>query len=161
MIQEHNSDKVVALTVKAARMTEDVLKKAIRQFLAQQKSKSPKVYKGKQSVKHLVRGSGNNQLTNIEITDQNIKAFNKTAHKYGVDYALKKDSSAEPPKYLVFFKAKDNDVMTAAFKHFLDGELKKNEKPSIKKRLRSLREQVAAKQQERTREKTKSREAEL
>ena len=121
MIQEHNSDKVVALTVRAMRMTEDVLRSAVRQFLYQQQSQSPVVRRGRQSVRHLVQGSGNNQLTNIEITDQNIKSFNRTARKFGIDYALKKDLSVSPPKYLIFFKAKDSEVMTAAFKHFLAG----------------------------------------
>lgn len=29
-------------------------------------------------------------VSNIEITDQNIKAFSATAKKYGIDFALKK-----------------------------------------------------------------------
>jgi len=36
------------------------------------------------------------------------------ARKYSIDYSLKKDKSVDPPKYLVFFRAKDVDVMTAA-----------------------------------------------
>ena len=48
--------------------------------------KNPKIYKGKQSVKHLVRqGAG---VSNIEITDGNIKSFERVARKYGVDFAL-------------------------------------------------------------------------
>lgn len=49
----------------------------------------------------------------------------------------------------------------AAFKDFLGSELKKNKKPSIKARLKTLGEQVKQKAQERTREKSKTREAEL
>lgn len=168
MIQEHNSDKVVALSVRATKVTEEVLKNTIRQFLAYQKNKKQikkndrlaNTYKGKQSVKQLIKGSGNNQLTNIEITEQNIKSFNKVASKYGIDYALKKDKTVDPPKYLVFFKAKDYDVMTAAFKHFLNEEVNKSKKPSIRKRLKRLRERVNTKQYERTRKKVKTREAE-
>ena len=78
--------------------------------------KNPKIYKGKQSVKHLVRqGAG---VSNIEITDGNIKSFERTANKYGLDFALKKDISVEPPSYLVFFKGRDVDVMTAASRSF-------------------------------------------
>ena len=40
--------------------------------------------------------------SNIEITNDNIKAFESTAKKYGIDFALKKDSSEQPPRYLVF-----------------------------------------------------------
>ena len=33
------------------------------------------------------------------------RSFERTASKYGLDFALKKDVSVEPPSYLVFFKA--------------------------------------------------------
>lgn len=64
-------------------------------------------------------------LTNIEITNRNIKSFERVANKYKIDFALKKDKSVDPPRYLVFFKAKDMDVMTAAFKEFSAKELTK------------------------------------
>ena len=52
------------------------------------------------------------ELKNIPITKDNIKSFDRIARKYGVDYSLKKDvASKETPKYLVFFKAKDVDVI--------------------------------------------------
>ena len=98
---------------------------------------------------------------NIEITDRNIKSFNSTARKYGIDYLLKKDTSVAPPMYQIFFKARDTEVMTAAFKDFLKKSMEKEKKPSIKAHLKTLGEQVKAKSQERTREKSKVREAEL
>ena len=158
-MQEQNSEKTVALAVKTGKMSAKVLKDCMKAFLASQKNKSPKVYKGKQSVKQLTASGA--QLTNIEVTDQNIKAFDKTARKYGIDYALKKDIAQEPPKYFVFFKAKDMDVLTMAFKEFSANQMKKEEKPSIKEQLKTLGEQVKAKVQERTRQKSKSKEAEL
>ena len=158
-MQEQNSEKTVALAVKTGKMSTKVLKDCMKAFLASQKNKSPKVYKGKQSVKQLTASGA--QLTNIEVTDQNIKAFDKTARKYGIDYALKKDITQEPPKYFVFFKAKDMDVLTMAFKEFSANQMKKEEKPSIKAQLKTLGEQVKAKVQERTRQKSKSKEAEL
>ena len=158
-MQEQNSEKTVALAVKTGKMSEKVLKDCMKAFLASQKNKSPKVYKGKRSVKQLTLSGA--QLTNIEVTDQNIKAFDKTARKYGIDYALKKDIAQEPPKYFVFFKAKDMDVLTMAFKEFSANQMKKEEKPSIRAQLKTLGEQVKAKVQERTRQKSKSKEAEL
>ena len=154
-MQEQNSEKVVSLSVRATKVTANVLKSAVRAYLSAQKNKS----KGKQSVKHIIQKG--EKLTNIEVTDQNIKSFNKTARKYGIDYSLKKDGSEKPPRYFIFFKAKDAEVMNAAFKDFLGKELKKKEKPSIKARLKTLGEQVKQKAQERTREKNKTREAEL
>ncbi len=69
---------------------------------------------GKQTIKQL--NAQGVQLSNIKITDENIKSFDRVARKYGIDYSLKKEVGADPPKYLVFFKAKDVDVMTAAFR---------------------------------------------
>lgn len=84
---------------------------------------------GKQSVKQLV---GQNQgVSNIEITDKNIKDFERIARKYGVDFALKKDKTGEIPKYLVFFKARDGDALTAAFKEYTAKTDRKKEKPSV------------------------------
>lgn len=159
-MQEQNSEKVVSLTVRATKMTANLLKSAISEYLKHQKNKQPKVYKGKQSVKHLVQNS-KDKLVNIEITDKNIKVFNKTARKYGIDYSLKKDKSADPPMYMIFFKAKDADVMTAAFGDFMKKSMEKEKKPSIKARLKTLGQQVQVKAQERKREKSKVQEAEL
>ena len=74
--------------------------------MKRQRSKplSPKTYRGKQSIKHLVEQ--NAAISNIEVTDGNIKSFERTANKYGIDYALKKDTSEQPPRYLVFFKGR-------------------------------------------------------
>lgn len=59
---------------------------------------------------------GQNQgVSNIEINDPSIRDFERIARKYGVDYAVKKDRSTSPPKYLIFFKARDADALTAAF----------------------------------------------
>ena len=43
----------------------------------------------------------------------NIKDFDRVARKYGIDYAVKKDTTEEIPKYLVFFKARDGDALNA------------------------------------------------
>lgn len=96
------------------------------------------------------------QLTNIEITDKNIKSFDKIARKYGIDYSLRKDKSVEPPKYMVFFKAKDVDVMTKAFQEYSGVALKKSKKVSIIKKLALAKEKVA-KQRERQKSKEKDR----
>ncbi len=160
-MQEQNAEKVVSLSVRASKMTANVLKNAFKTFLKNQnqKAKNPKVYKGKQSVKHLVKSG--EKLTNIEVTDQNISSFNRVARKYGIDYSLKKDASESPPRYFLFFKAKDAEVMNAAFKAFVGKEMNKQKKPSIVKRLRTIARDIADKNKERTREKHKNREAEL
>lgn len=93
-MQEEVTGKSVALIVDGARMTEQVLEKAINAYLDARKTKQPKIYHGKQSLKHLARQNAG--LANIEITEKNIKAFTQVAKKYHVDFALKKDTTAEP-----------------------------------------------------------------
>lgn len=80
--------------------------------------------RGKQSIKSLQQSGA--QLTNIVVTDNNIKSFDRVARKYGIDYSLKKAEKEGKTEYLVFFKAKDVDVMTAAFKEYTGVSLKRS-----------------------------------
>ena len=96
------------------------------------------------------------ELSNIEITDKNIKSFEKYARKYEVDYCLKKDCSMEPPRYYVFFGAKDESSMTAAFKDYTGWQLKKSKKMSVRKKL-SLAKERQAKHREREKNRQKER----
>lgn len=143
-MQEEVENKSIALSIKTAKLTANVLKAALLKALAEmeKKQKNPKVYKGKQSVKRLVRqGAG---VSNIEVTGGNIKSFEKVARKYGIDFALKKDASTNPPRYLVFFKSRDADALTAAFQEY-SGKVvksKNREKPSVRKQLVKLQDVV-------------------
>ena len=105
-MQDEVNTKVIALVIKGGRISAEVLEKALKKFVeeiekAQKQASRPKTYRGKQSIKHLVEQ--NAAISNIEVTDGNIKSFEHTARKYGIDYALKKDTSEQPPRYLVFF----------------------------------------------------------
>ncbi len=155
-MQEEVNEKTIALCIKGGKITADILKAALRKYLqemeksqtkAQQKTQVRKQQKtevvkhGKQSIKSMLdRGC---ELSNIEITDNNIRSFERVARKYGIDYSLKRDKSVDPPKYLVFFRAKDVDVMTAAFKEYSGVTLQKSKKVSIRKRLQKAIEKAA------------------
>ena len=115
-----------------------------------------KSYRGKQTMDKLMRQ--NVQLSNIEITDGNIKSFERVAKKYSIDFSLKKDVTADPPRYYVFFKARDADVMTAAFKEYTGKSLNKDKKPSVRKKLQQAITKSLAKHREL--EKTKGKEKE-
>ena len=65
------------------------------------------------------------------------------ARKYGIDYAIRKDKSVDPPKYLVFFKAKDADAMTAAFKEYSAKIMNRSRRPSVLKQLRAIAARIA------------------
>ena len=158
-MQEEVTQKTIALYVKvgkgAARLTEQALQKAIQKFL-EQKSKPAH---GKQTMRQLMKQNAG--VSNIEITKDNIKAFESTAKKYGIDFALKKDNTETPPRYLVFFKGRDADALTAAFKEFSAKKLTQEQKPSIRKLIVSLKEKAAALNAQREKVKKKDREVSL
>ena len=118
-----------------------------------QQSRNPKIHHGKQSVKQLVKqGAG---VKNIEITDKNIKSFERVAKKYGVDFALKKDPAEG--KYYVFFKARDQDVLNAAFAEYTAKTIhrKAPEKLSVRRQLSHFREVVKNMVQDRAKNRDK------
>ena len=59
-----------------------------------------------------------------------------------IKYSLKKDKTVSPPAYYVFFRAKDIDAMTAAFKEYSNDVAKKQARPSIRKKLAKAMEAV-------------------
>ena len=154
-MQEEVTGKAVALIIDGAKMSEQVLEKALQKFLEAQKNKSPKIHRGKQTLKQLA--GQNAGLANIEISDKNIKAFTHVAKKYHVDFALKKDTTAEQPRYLVFFKSRDADAITAAFQEFASRKMGRDEKPSIRERLAQAREQAVQKVEHRALDREKAR----
>ena len=146
-MQDQVNEKVVAVSIKTTKLTASVLQAAIKQVLAKMKAQRGKQPRGKQTLKQLMKQ--NTGISNIEITDSNIKDFTATAKKYGIDFALKKDATETPPRYLVFFKGRDADVLTAAFKEFSAKKLTKEKKPSIKKLLATMKEKAAARNAQR------------
>lgn len=155
-MQEEITGRTVTLIVNGSKMTEQVFEKAVKKFLEEiQKSKQPKIYRGRQTLKQLA--GQNAGLSNIEISDKNIRAFTSVAKKYHVDFALKKDTAAEQPRYLVFFKSRDADAITAAFQEFASRRMGREEQSSIRERLAQAKEQAEKKPEHRTidREKVK------
>ena len=140
-MQEEVDSRTVALVISSAKLTGRVFKAAISQFLTHCKNKKTVIPHGKQSVKQLI---GQNQgVTSIESNDPDIKAFDKVARKYGVDYAVKKvkDENGKH-KYVIFFKGRDNDAITSAFKEYTAKSMEKAKKPSILKKLHEVGEKV-------------------
>ena len=147
---EEVENRTLTLIVSGTKFTGRLFKAAISKYMAHRREKklekqrsrdSPVTPKGKQTVKQLI---GQNQgVSNIEINDPSIRDFERIARKYGVDYAVKKDRSASPPKYLIFFKARDADALTAAFTEYTGKKVKKAEKterPSVLAKLAQFKE---------------------
>ena len=165
-MQDEVNEKTIALYIKTGKLTAQTLQKAMKAILskmktllAQMKKQKDKTPQGKQTLKQLMKQNAG--VSNIEITEGNIKAFESTAKKYGIDFALKKDATESPPRYLVFFKGRDADVLTAAFKEFSAKKLTQEKKPSIRKLLSTLKEAAQGRNAERAKVKNKDREVSL
>ena len=144
VVKRNRTSKTVTFCIRTTKVTADLLKKVLAAYLRHQKQKSvekkakknqPK--QGKVTVKELAKQNAG--MVNIEITNKNIKSFERYARKYGINYALKKDKSKDPPMYLVFFKGRDQDALNAAFREFSQKQIQKANKPSIHKRLATYR----------------------
>ena len=106
---ERGTKKTIDISVKAEKITSDVLKSAMQEFLNGRTEK-----KGRMSFSQLENKSGG-KLDSIEVSDKNIGDFLSTARKYHIDFALKKDKSTNPPTYHVFFSAGKTDDFKKAF----------------------------------------------
>ena len=137
-MQEEVEQRTLTLAINGTKFTGRMLKAAVAKFMIYRRNrKKVNVHpKGKQSVKQLTQqGQGVNTM---EIDDTNLRQFERIARKYGVDYAVRRDKDAEPPRFLVFFKARDADAISAAFKDFLSAKERKSERPSLLQKLREL-----------------------
>jgi len=156
-LHEEVNEKSVAFTVKAGKITASLLAKAMQKYLNHSKSgktKGVKYKPGEISMKKLAVESGGH-LSNIEISDKNIKAFDPIARKYGIRYSLKKAGNG---RYCAFFKGQSVDAMTAAFKEFTQKQSRKASRPSMRSELRKLIEQVKSMTVSKTKNKDRGQE---
>ena len=122
-MQEEVENRTVNLAISTTKLTARSIVRLGLKGIAYIKRKSQEAAMknekptGKQTIQELI---GQNQgVTNIDISKTDLKGFEKYARKYGVDYAITKDKSVLPPKYLVFFKARDASINTSYWQqHF-------------------------------------------
>lgn len=141
-MQEEIENRTVNLVISTTKLTARGIIRLAAKGLAYIKRKSREAAlknekpDGRQTIQQLI---GQNQgVTNIDISQTDLKGFEKYARQYGVDYAITKDKSVFPPKYLVFFKARDADAMTAAFNAYSAEVLAKSKRPSTLSKLHKL-----------------------
>ena len=141
-MQEEIENRTVNLAISTTKLTARGIIRLAAKGLAYIKRKAREAAlknekpDGRQTIQQLI---GQNQgVTNIDISQTDLKGFEKYARKYGVDYAITKDKSVFPPKYLVFFKARDADAMTAAFNAYSAEFLAKSKRPSTLSKLHKL-----------------------
>lgn len=151
MLNEEISDKTVNLAISTTKLTGRAIARGLSQYLQNRKQKkmakavNPAEDKklGKQTVKELI---GQNQgVSSLPIGETGIRDFEKIAKKYGVDFAVVKDKSEEPPKYIVFFKARDTDAISQVLSEYTAKQMEKQSKnrPSLLKTLKKFKEMVA------------------
>ena len=148
-MQEEVENRTVNLAISTTKLTGRSLVNAFRAYLnhrrnvkARKASIQDTHIVGEQTIDQLL---GQNQgATNIEIEKTEIAGFKRILNKYGVDYAITKDRSQEPPRYRVFFKARDGDALTAAFKEYSAAMAKKAERPSMLELLAKMKVLVAS-----------------
>lgn len=109
---ESGTKKTIDLSIQAEKITSDILKNAMAEFLDGKAEK-----KGRMTLRQLEKKS-QSKLESIEVTENNISDFLQTARKYDVDFALKRDKSTSPPTYHVFFSASKNESFNKAFSEY-------------------------------------------
>ena len=147
-MQEEVNEKTISLCIKGGKITAQILKAALIKLLTEmnkkkQRGKGEKSQcrkTGKQSIKSLQKSGA--QITNIVVTDNNIKSFDRVARKWNVDYAF---YQTEPGKYLLFFKSGQADAMTACFSEYSRKVLDKakSRQPTIPEQMKQAEQQLA------------------
>jgi len=145
-LHEDINEKALNLAGRVGKMTADELKKLFDKMLAdltnpQSKSKTaakgdkpPEPKRGKQTLKQLSKQNAG--LSTVELKDPNLRLLNSTMKKHGVDFAAVKDGKG---KYTLFFKGKDADTLTHAFKQYTGKLTQRANKPSISKTLAAMK----------------------
>ena len=146
-MQEQVEEQTKNLAVNTTKLTGRAMWAAFRAYLRWRKEhKAMKnveedIVTGKMSLKELVgQGQG---VNSAEIADGSFKDFIKCAKQVGVDYAITKDKSLDPPRYTVFFKARDADALQEVMNRYAKRTMNREKRPSVLKQLNKLKEKVA------------------
>lgn len=145
-MQEEVENRTINLAISTTKLTFRSIVRGIQKYLQHRekvkakKARDPAIH-GKQSVKQLLRQ--NQGATNVEIEKEGIRDFERVAKKYGVDFAVRKDRSVNPPRYLVFVRAKDGDALDAICKEYQAKAMQKTKKPSVLAQLKKFKHLVA------------------
>lgn len=146
-MQEEIENRTVNLAVTTTRLSGRLLMDALRMYLRHRDLKKNRNQKatddhihGEQTVKELI---GQNQgVTSIPLDDIRIRDFSQAAKKYGVDFAVTKDKTVTPPRYVVFFKARDTDALKQILGELTQKQLNQKERPSLIKQLAKIKDMV-------------------
>ena len=151
-MQEEVENRTVNLAISTTKLTLRAIITGYRKSKAAKAAKQVKTPQGRQTVKELVgQGQG---VSSIPLDQTNLRDFHRVARKYGIDYAITRDKSRQPPRYIVFFKARDADALNAAFREFMVKNLGKRRAASV---LGELEQEKSRVKPDKTREKNMER----
>lgn len=165
-MQEEVENRSVNLAITTTKLTARAICSGIRKYLqhrgkiktrkaADKAAKKADPIHGKQTVKQLIRQ--NQGVSSVDIAKSGIRDFEWIAGRYGIDFAVTKDKSVQPPRYTVFFKAKDADALTLVYKAYSVKIMKKGSRPSVLEQLQKFKA-LAAGVPKKVREKIQERE---
>ena len=137
-MQEEIEQKTFNIMISTTKLSARTVLRAVKAAFRLYQSKASQ---GKQSVRTLLRQ--NRGVSSVEISKTSIRGLERYVKKYGIDYAIRKDNSEVPPRYLVFFKAPDAEAFNSAFKEYSASVLDKTKRPSVLAKLHDLAQSVA------------------
>lgn len=147
---DRENRKTLGIMIECAKMTPEIFEKAINEMI--NNISNHKSY-GKTTLKRLLK---NGEIDSIEVNDNNIGSFAKTARKYNLTYALKRTKAEDGRKcYLVCFQGKDLDTMQRAFKEYSYRQTHKKETLFSRKRIAEIDISEQDKNMEQSRDKQK------
>ncbi len=156
-MQEEVENRTVNLAVSTTKLTARTLIRGFRWYLMHRSQKRFRKQmqheEGKQSVSDLLKAGVSTDK--IELPDGSAKDFCKTAKKFGVDYAIRKDKTMDPPRYIIFFKAKDTEVLDQVVKEYKAMAETKQKKQSVREELKAEKQRVKAEAKEKAKSKQK------
>jgi hypothetical protein len=139
---EQVNDKSVSLSIRCAKLTGRVLAKAMAAALRQMKKARNAPKTGDQSMKRLTRTLGD-ASDKVEVGER-IDSFERIARKHGVSYHIEREIGYDPPKHTIYFSAKQNGAMTAAFNEYAAMMVKreKDNKMPLRERFAKFKELI-------------------
>lgn len=143
-MQEEVENKTVHLAVTTTRFTADAVMKGLRAYVNYRKEDSARLNRednhGRMTVRQLLHQDQGAQTA--EMSKRDIADVQRLCEKYGVDFAVMKDSTEKPPKYLFFFKARDADVFAQILKEHAQNEYINKDRTSVREALKKCVEKA-------------------
>ena len=156
MEQEVNM-KIACIAIQTTESAGKAFTRAMKGFIERQAVDHSNVTKNKAATEHKepfgkmvkvkdLRKDGS-QIEFVDMGQDELKDFRRYARKYGVSYSMEKNKASDPPTYLIYFKAKDSNLITKAISSYVSDKLKDvdvNKEEGIASKLEAAKEKAAS-----------------